>query len=70
MSGMSYKYAEKRDRNERLRRYHAAHPDMTMRALAGVFKISSARVCVILNKGRGEDATGDSPREKREADGG
>ena len=56
MPSMTYKYAEKRERNERLRRYYAAHPNMTLRALAGVFRISHARVCVILKKGRDRES--------------
>ena len=41
-------FLAKKDRNENLRRYHKAHPEMTHTNLARVFRISRARVTQIL----------------------
>jgi len=49
---MAYKdYLERiKERDENLRKYHEAHPGMSQRALAKVFKVSQARISKILQK--------------------
>jgi len=47
---MLYKLKDKRERNERLVKYHQQHPDMTLRALAGLYRISTARIHQILKR--------------------
>ena len=49
---------EKKKRNENLRQYHLAHPEMTHAKLARIFKISRVRVTQILNN---------KPKEERNA---
>lgn len=45
---MIYKQKNKRERNERLFKYHKEHPDITLRSLAKIFRISAPRVHQIL----------------------
>jgi predicted transcriptional regulator len=45
---MIYKMKDKRDRNERLRKFAREHPDYTHQALADIFHISRSRVSRIL----------------------
>jgi len=47
----------KRDRNARLIRFHAKHPDYTHAAIAKVFHMDRSRVTRILLKGK-EEANG------------
>jgi predicted XRE-type DNA-binding protein len=53
---MAYKdyLKQKAARDESLRKYHLAHPEMSQRALAKVFKISQARISKILKGERGK----------------
>jgi len=51
-------FMEKKKRNENLRQYHLAHPEMTHAKLARIFKISRVRVTQILNN---------KPKEERNA---
>jgi len=39
---------KKKDRDTRLYQHHLVHPKMTQRVLANIFKISQARVSIIL----------------------
>ena len=49
---MNYKQKDKRERNERLVKYHQEHPDITLRSLAKIFRISAVRVHQILKSFR------------------
>jgi len=45
---MKFKLKDKRDRNERLKKFAQEHPDYTQDAIARIFHISRSRVCRIL----------------------
>lgn len=50
----TWKRKDKRERNKRLIAYRAAHPDMTVRAIGKIFKISHVRVVQILKRSLNE----------------
>jgi len=47
---MTYKLRDKRDRNERLIKYHLERPDITMKSLGRIFRISESRVSQLLKR--------------------
>jgi len=54
---MTYKIADKKNRNKRIREYAKNHPDMTQNSIANIFHISQARISRILSKsGQKEEA--------------
>lgn len=50
---MKYTHQDKRKRNQRLYDYRQSHPDWSLKAIAKVFHISTARVSQILKAREG-----------------
>lgn len=63
---MKYKLSEKRDRNKRLIEFAKIHPNWTQESIGKRFRISGARVSVILNGGDGISESNDKAgRDKK-----
>lgn len=45
---MKYRLRDKKARNDAIREYHTAHPEITLRELAEMYNISHQRVAQIL----------------------
>ena len=51
---MKFRLRNKRNRNEALRQYRRAHPEITLQEIGEMYNISKQRVCQILAKTNGK----------------